>query len=276
LADGSANRNRTITQRFGNVAERIRKLDDKSIHWHEHHPYGSASRIPGTVNTPLEEPLMRTRTPAALAIVGALALAACGSDDASNSSADTVTVTTEAMAEEEKPVTTEAMAEEEKPVTTEAMAEEDPSAMAEDEMASAEGDVVVVASGRDDLSTLVAAIQAAGLAETLAGDGPFTIFAPSNQAFEDYFGEMGMTVDDALADPAALATLLQNHVVAGADGSSMVSEMADNSFVSLTGNDLPVTIDGDTITIGAATIVEADIYATNGVIHVIDTVLAPG
>ncbi len=147
--------------------------------------------------------------------------------------------------------------------------------MSDDEMAAAVGDVTVLASERDDLSTLVAAIEAAGLLETLQGDGPFTIFAPTNDAFEDYLGEMGMTIEDAVADTAALSALLTNHVVSAADDSAMVAGMVDNPFVSLAGNELPVTVDGDTITIGGAEIVEADIFATNGVIHVIDTVLAP-
>jgi uncharacterized surface protein with fasciclin (FAS1) repeats len=147
--------------------------------------------------------------------------------------------------------------------------------MSEEEMAAASGDVTLVASERDDLTTLVAAIDAAGLLETLQGEGPFTIFAPTDEAFEAYFGEMGMTLDDAATDPAGLAVLLQGHVVAAADDSTMVTAMVDNPFVTLAGTELPVTVDGDSITIGGANIVEADIFATNGVIHVIDTVLAP-
>jgi uncharacterized surface protein with fasciclin (FAS1) repeats len=147
--------------------------------------------------------------------------------------------------------------------------------MSDDEMSAAEGDLVVTAGSRDDLTTLVAAIEAAGLAATLAGDGPFTIFAPDDEAFEEYLGEMGMTAEDALADTAFLSTLLQGHVVEAADDSGMVAGMVDNPFVSLAGTELPVTVDGDTITIGGAEIVEADVFASNGVIHVIDTVLAP-
>ena len=210
---------------------------------------------------------MRTRTPAALAIVAALALAACGSDDDSSADAATSPATTEAMAEDEMSDTS---------TPDEAMADDEMSEnMSDDEMAAAVGDVTVLASERDDLSTLVAAIEAAGLLETLQGDGPFTIFAPTNDAFEAYLGEMGMTIEDAVADTATLSALLTNHVVSAADDSAMVAGMVDNPFVSLAGNELPVTVDGDTITIGGAEIVEADIFATNGVIHVIDTVLAP-
>jgi len=234
---------------------------------------------------------MRTRTPAALAIVGALALAACGSDTNSTDDVAASPATTDAMADEEMTDTTEAMADDEMTDTTDAIADDEMTdttdamsddemtdttdAMSDDEMAAAEGDLVVIAAGRDDLTTLVAAVEAAGLAGTLAGDGPFTIFAPNNAAFEAYLGEMGLTVEDALADTTFLSTLLQGHVVEAADDSSMVAGMVDNPFVSIAGTELPVTVDGDTITIGGANIVEADIFATNGVIHVIDTVLAP-
>jgi uncharacterized surface protein with fasciclin (FAS1) repeats len=233
---------------------------------------------------------MRTRTPAALVIVGALALAACGSDDNSSDDAAASPATTEAMAEDEMSDTTDAMSDDEMSddemsddemsddeMSDDEMSDDEMSDdMSDEEMAAAEGDIVVVASGRDDLTTLVAAIEAAGLAETLANDGPFTIFAPNDDAFVDYLGEMGMSVEDALADTTFLSTLLQGHVVEAADDSGMVAGMVDNPFVSLAGTELPVTVDGDTITIGGAEILEADIFATNGVIHVIDTVLAPG
>ena len=228
-----------------------------------------------------------TRTPAALAIAGALALAACGSDDNSSDDAASSPATTEAMAEDEMTETTDDMTDD-MTETTDDMADDDMTDMTDDmtddemsdgmsdeEMAAAEGDLVVVASSRDDLTILVAAVEAAGLAGTLANDGPFTIFAPDDEAFMDYLGEMGMTVEDALADTTFLTTLLQGHVVEAADDSGMVAGMVDNPFVSLAGTELPVTVDGDTITIGGAEIVEADIFATNGVIHVIDTVLEP-
>jgi uncharacterized surface protein with fasciclin (FAS1) repeats len=222
---------------------------------------------------------MRTRTPAALAIVAALALAACGSDDDSSTDAAASPATAEAMSDDEMSDdemsddmtdTTDDMTDDE--MSDDEMSDDD---MSEDEMAAAQGDLVVVASSRDDLTTLVAAIEAAGLAGTLAESGPFTIFAPNDAAFEDYLGEMGMTVDDALADTTFLSSLLQGHVVEAADDAGMVAGMVDNPFVSLAGTELPVTVDGDTITIGGAEIIDADVFATNGVIHVIDTVLAP-
>ncbi len=225
---------------------------------------------------------MRTRTPAALAIVGALALAACGSDDSSADTAASSPTTTEVMSDDEMSddemsddeMSDDEMSDDE--MSDDEMSDDEMSDdMSDEEMAAADGDIVVVAAGRDDLTTVVAAIEAAGLAGTLAGDGPFTVFAPTDEAFVEYLGEMGMTAEDALADTTFLSTLLQGHVVEAADDSSMVAGMVDNPFVSLAGTELPVTVDGDTITIGGAEIIEADIFATNGVIHVIDTVLAP-
>ena len=235
---------------------------------------------------------MRTKTPAALAIVGVLALAACGSDDNTADDAVSSPATTEAMSDDEMSddemsdddMSDDDMSDDEMSdddmsdddMSDDDMSDDDMSDdMSEEEMAAAEGDLVVTAAGRSDLTTLVAAIEAAGLTATLAGDGPFTIFAPSDDAFVAYLGEMGMTAEDALADTTFLSTLLQGHVVEAADDSGMVAGMVDNPFVSLSGTELPVTVDGDTITIGGAEIVEADIFATNGVIHVIDTVLAP-
>ena len=224
---------------------------------------------------------MRTRTPLAVAIVGALAFAACGSDD--SDSADTTPPATEAAAEEAE-MSDDEMSDDE--MSDDEMSEDEMSDdemsddgmsddMSEEEMAAAEGDVIVVASAQDDLTTLVAAIEAAGLTDTLAGEGPFTIFAPSDEAFEDYLGEMGMTAEDALADSEGLGVLLQGHVVAVADDSEMVAGMTEVPFVSLAGTEVVVVVDGDTITVGGAQVIEADIFATNGVIHIIDAVIAP-
>jgi len=229
---------------------------------------------------------MRTRTPAALAIVGALALAACGSDDNSADDAASSPATTEAMADDEMSddemsddeMSDDEMSDDEMSddMSDEEMSDDEMSDdMSDEEMAAADGDIVATAAERDDLTTFVAAVEAAGLTGALSDDGPFTVFAPNDEAFEDYLGEMGMTAEDALADTTFLSTLLQGHVVEAADDSAMVAGMVDNPFVSLAGTELPVTVDDDTITIGGAEIVEADIFATNGVIHVIDSVLAP-
>ena len=151
--------------------------------------------------------------------------------------------------------------------------------MADDEMADDDmtdmNDVMSLILNRDDLSILDDAIHAAELNDTLHNDGPFTVFAPTNAAFEAYLGDMGMSVDDVLADTEALTTLLQAHVVAGTDDSAMVMDMAGQSFTTLAGNELAVTVDGDTVSVGGATVTEYDLIADNGVVHVIDMVLTP-
>jgi uncharacterized surface protein with fasciclin (FAS1) repeats len=210
---------------------------------------------------------MRTRTPAALAIVAALALAACG-DDSTDPVADApIEATDEAMRDDE--MADDDMADDD--MADDDMADDD---MADDDMADM-NDVMSLIIDRDDLSVLDDAIHAAGLDDTLHIDGPFTVFAPTNAAFEAYLGEMGMSVDDVLADTATLTALLQAHVVAGSDDSAMVMDMAGQSFTTLAGNELAVVVDGDIVTVGGATVTEYDLSASNGVIHVIDTVLTP-
>jgi uncharacterized surface protein with fasciclin (FAS1) repeats len=145
--------------------------------------------------------------------------------------------------------------------------------MADDEMSM--NDVMSVITGRDDLTVLDEAIHAADLQDTLHEGGPFTVFAPTDEAFAAYLGEMDMTADDVLADPDALTVLLQAHVVEGSDDAAMVMSMDGQTFTTLAGNELTVTVDGDTVMVGDGTIVEYDVLADNGVIHVIDTVLTP-
>jgi uncharacterized surface protein with fasciclin (FAS1) repeats len=147
--------------------------------------------------------------------------------------------------------------------------------MADDEMADEMNDVMSLIVNRDDLSVLNDAIHATGLQDMFHNDGPFTVFAPTDAAFADYFGEMGMTADDLLGDVDALTALLQAHVVAGSDDSAMVMGMDGQSFTTLAGNELSVSVAGDTVTVGDATVLEYDVTADNGVIHVIDTVLTP-
>ncbi len=225
---------------------------------------------------------MRTRTPAALAVTAALALAACGSDSSSEPAATAASepATTDQMADDEMAddeMADDEMADDE--MADDEMADDEMAddEMADDEMAEndATDDVVVVASGIDELTTFVAAVEAAGLTDVLSGDGPFTVFAPSDAAFAAYLAGAGLTIDDVLADPDALRALLENHVVSANDDAAMVSQMVDQPFVSLAGNELEVVVDGDTVTIGGVEIVDFDLFASNGVVHVIDGVLVP-
>jgi pentapeptide MXKDX repeat protein len=223
--------------------------------------------------------MIRTRHTIALAVAGALTIAACGGDD-EPAAAVPAEEPADEMSEEE--MSEEEMSEEE--MSDEEMSEEEMSEeeMSDEEMSEEEmsdemtvNDLVSRITARDDLTVLDQAIHAAGLQDTLHDDGPFTIFAPTDAAFEVYLGQMGMNADEVLADTDALTALLQAHVVAGSDDSAMVMGMDGQSFTTLAGTELTVTVDGETVMVGDATVVEYDVAADNGVIHVIDTVLAP-
>jgi uncharacterized surface protein with fasciclin (FAS1) repeats len=153
-------------------------------------------------------------------------------------------------------------------------------AATEDPMAAA-GTVVDVITSSPDHATLLAAVEAAGLGETLAGAGPYTIFAPNDAAFEAYVASAGLaSADDLLADPA-LADVLQGHVVPSALLSADILAQAEAAggtleVAALNGAPITVTVADGTVTLnGSATVTTADLAAGNGVVHVIDGVLAP-
>ena len=131
-------------------------------------------------------------------------------------------------------------------------------------------DIVDTAVAAGDFNTLVTAVKAAGLVETLKGEGPFTVFAPTDAAFAKVPTE---TLNALLADKAALANVLTYHVVAGkvmaADVVKLTSaETVQGQAVSIEVKDGKVYVDG-------AQVVTTDIKASNGVIHVIDAVILP-
>lgn len=132
-----------------------------------------------------------------------------------------------------------------------------------------DADIVDTAVAAGSFTTLVAAVEAAGLVETLKGEGPFTVFAPTDEAFAAL---PEGTVDALLADPAALAAILTYHVVPGAVMSSALTEGMTAATVN--GAEVTFTLEGGA-KINGANIVQADIAATNGVIHVIDQVILP-
>lgn len=132
------------------------------------------------------------------------------------------------------------------------------------------GTIVDIASSDEQFSTLVTAVDAAGLVETLSGEGPFTVFAPTNAAF-DALPEG--TLDSLLEDPeGALTEILLLHVVEGAVLSDAAIEAAGGTIETL-GGPVSVELDGDNLVVGGATVTTADIEASNGVIHVIDSVI---
>ncbi len=135
----------------------------------------------------------------------------------------------------------------------------------------ASGTVVEVASGNPDFTTLVAAVEAAGLAETLNAAGPYTVFAPTNEAFEAL---PAGTVEKLLkpANKEALTKILTYHVVAGEE--IMSSDITAGKVATVEGEKIDITTDGG-VKVNGITVVTADVEASNGVIHAIDGVLIP-
>jgi len=168
----------------------------------------------------------------ALALVASISFAACGSDD-------------EASTEET--------------VTEETVAE-----------AAAAGDIVAVASSTEGFSTLVAALSAAGLVETLQGAGPFTVFAPSDAAFAAL--PAGLLEKLLLPENVAVLTsILTYHVVSG---TVMSADIMAGDVPTVEGSTVALdTVYG--VTVNGATVTTADVAASNGVIHVIDAVMVP-
>jgi uncharacterized surface protein with fasciclin (FAS1) repeats len=131
-------------------------------------------------------------------------------------------------------------------------------------------DIVQVATEAGDFTTLLTAAEAAGLVETLQGEGPFTVFAPTDDAFAAL---PEGTLDGLLADTEALSQVLLYHVVAGEVRAADVVEL--ESATSVQGEDIAITVDGSSIMVNEANVVATDIEAANGVIHVIDQVILP-
>jgi len=132
-------------------------------------------------------------------------------------------------------------------------------------------DIVDTAVAAGSFTTLVAAVQAAGLVETLKGEGPFTVFAPTDAAFAAL---PAGTVEDLLKpeNKDKLAAILTYHVVSGKVMSTDLTE--GMKAASVQGGELTITLDGGA-KVNGATVSTADIAATNGVIHVIDSVILP-
>lgn len=133
-------------------------------------------------------------------------------------------------------------------------------------------DIVETALATKNFSTLATALDAAGLIETLKGDGPFTMFAPTDSAFAKVPRQ---TLDDLLQpeNKEKLAAILSYHVVPGRVTSREV--FARNSATTLQGQKLKIS-KGDDVKVNDAKVVVTDVEASNGVIHVIDSVLMPG
>ncbi len=134
----------------------------------------------------------------------------------------------------------------------------------------ASGDIVDVAVAAGSFNTLAAALQAAGLVETLKGTGPFTVFAPTDEAFAKL---PEGTVEALLKDKEKLTAILTYHVVAGRVTSGQVVKM--DAAQTVNGKSVTIRVKDGKVMIDDATVIKADVEATNGVIHVIDRVILP-
>jgi len=131
-------------------------------------------------------------------------------------------------------------------------------------------DIVDTAVAAGDFNTLVTAVKAAGLVETLKGEGPFTVFAPTDAAFEKVPTD---TLNALLADKAALANVLTYHVVAGKVMAADVVKL--NSAATVQGQAVRIEVKDGKVYVDGSQVVATDIKASNGVIHVIDAVILP-
>lgn len=132
--------------------------------------------------------------------------------------------------------------------------------------------IVELAVETEALSTLVAAVQAAGLVDVLQGDGPFTVFAPTNEAFAAL---PDGTLESLLLEENRdqLIAILTYHVV---PGKVMSTDLSDGMTAgTVEGSDVTITINGYGVSVNDASVVQADVEASNGVVHVIDSVILP-
>ena len=138
------------------------------------------------------------------------------------------------------------------------------------EMATEVGNIVAVAQGNPEFSTLVAAVTAAGLGEALSGEGPFTVFAPTNAAFEAL--PAGLLEKLLLPENKEVLTkILTYHVVAA---KVMAADVAAGDVATLEGSTVTITTEGG-VKVNTSNVTATDVPASNGVIHVIDAVLVP-
>ncbi len=132
--------------------------------------------------------------------------------------------------------------------------------------------IVQVASENGSFNTLVTAVKAAGLAETLQGPGPFTVFAPTDAAFAKL---PAGTINSLLANKDALTSILTYHVVSGKTVASDITRMNGAMPSTVNGQPLNITVRAGKVYVNGAQVIMADVQASNGVIHVIDAVLMP-
>jgi len=123
-----------------------------------------------------------------------------------------------------------------------------------------------------EMTTLVEAIQVAGLVETLSSEGPYTVFVPTQEAFDEIESTLAQ-IQSAPDASEQLANILTYHVVAGEVPASAVVNL--DSATTVQGSDVEITVDGSQVMVNDANVVQTDVMVDNGIIHVIDKVLIP-
>jgi uncharacterized surface protein with fasciclin (FAS1) repeats len=150
-----------------------------------------------------------------------------------------------------------------------ALAESVPSTAKKGAAPAAQADIIGTAVGAGQFNTLAKALTAAGLIDTLKGPGPFTVFAPNDAAFAKIAPEK---LNALLADKAALTKVLTYHVVSG---KVVAADVKSGQVKTVEGQNLNVYVSSAGVTVNDAKVIKTDVMASNGVIHVIDTVVMP-
>lgn len=136
--------------------------------------------------------------------------------------------------------------------------------------ASSAADIVDTAVAAGNFQTLVSAVEEAGLVDTLKGEGPFTVFAPTDEAFAKIPQDQ---LESLLANKTQLTAVLTYHVVAGKVMSTDLTD--DMAVATVQGENVTINLDEGGVMVNDAKVVQADIECSNGVVHAIDTVLMP-
>jgi len=148
--------------------------------------------------------------------------------------------------------------------------------MVDEEAAPELGTIVGVAEEAGIFTTLLAAGEATGLSVPLDADGDFTIFAPTDDAFAAALDALGLTAEELLADTDTLTSILTYHGLLGSVSAEQAIALDGQSVATINGAEIAISVvDGAVVINGSATVIQADVLASNGVIHVIDAVLLP-
>jgi uncharacterized surface protein with fasciclin (FAS1) repeats len=216
----------------------------------------------------LNAPILKKTLLSAIALSSAVALSACGQPTTDNtttpSAAETPNTNTSPVADVPSPTTSSVS-----PIPTTEAASPSPSGTATANQNL--GQLALAASNQGSFTILTKAVQAAGLTSNLSAQGPYTVFAPTDEAFKAL---PAGTIDNLLKpeNKTKLVKLLSYHVVPGRITSS---QLKSGNVKTVEGNNIAVSVSGSGVTVNKAKVVQADIPASNGIVHVVDKVILP-